>query len=128
MREAVSGVGVPQMVVTIMLWRLSRLTKIWPRVPASCAVHALPGVAKPSMRASLPVAPARASASPVPSPPSTSSASSPSGGVVVEKEWVRAGRDVPSGRTIRASRGSEMYASISRRSIARPKRLRHPSM
>jgi len=120
MRHAVSGVGVPQIVVTIMLWRWSRLVKIWPSVPASCAAHALAGVAKLSTRASLPRAPARVSVSRVPSPPSTSSASTPSGPVEMENECVSASSTVSSGRSTRASIGSEMYASISRRSTSRP--------
>ncbi len=119
-RHAVSGVGVPQMVVTIMLWRWSRLVKIWPRVPASWAVHALAGVAKLSTSASFPRAPARASVSTPPSPPSTSSASRPSGPVEVENECVSAASVVPSGSSTRDSSGSEMKASISRRSTSRP--------
>ena len=108
MRHAVSGLGVPQIVVTIMLCRWSRFVKSWPSVPASCAAHAFAGVAKLSTRASLPRAPARASVSTVPSPPSTSSASRPSGPVEVENECVSAPITVPSGRSTRDSSGSEM--------------------
>jgi hypothetical protein len=108
MRHAVSGVGVPQMVVTIMLWRWSRLVKTWPRVPASCAAHAFAGVAKLSTRASFPRAATRANVSTVPSPPSTSSASRPSGPVEVENECVSAASTVPSGKSTRDSSGSEI--------------------
>jgi hypothetical protein len=84
------------------------LVKSCPAVPASCAVHALAGVAKLSISASFPAAPARARDSAVPSRPSTSSSSRPSGGVDVENEWVRARSAVPSGRITRASRGKLM--------------------
>ena len=82
--------------------------KICPAVPASCAAHALAGVAKLSIKTSLPATPARASAAAVPSRASTSSSSSPSGGVEVENEWVSARSAVPSGRITRASRGRLM--------------------
>jgi hypothetical protein len=116
MRQAVSGSGVPQIVVTIMLWRWSRFTKIWPTVPASCAAHALPGVARLSRSAILPAAPARAKSAGLPSPTSTTSASSPS--VDGEKAWVSPSITAPSGRTTRPSSGKLMKASISRRSTA----------
>ena len=114
MRQAVSGSGVPQIVVTIMLWRWSRLTKIWPTVPASCASHALPGVARLSNSAIFPVAPARAKSAGFPSPTSTTSASSPS--VDVENACVRPSIMPPSGSAIRPSSGRLISASISRRS------------
>jgi hypothetical protein len=59
-RHAVSGPGVPHTVVTIMLCRWSKLTKICAATPAVWPVHALPGVARPVTSAILPAAPARA--------------------------------------------------------------------
>src|SRR5213593_2122227 len=49
-RHAVSGAGVPQIVVTIMLWRWSMRTWIWPRSPACLAS---PGRAWAAQRAGV---------------------------------------------------------------------------
>ena len=105
-RHAVSGDGVPQIVVTIMLWRWSIKTKIWPSVPACCAAQARPGAGSPLMSAILPAALARAKSAGRPSPTSTSSPSSAS--TEVENECVSPSMAAASGTCTRPSSGKLM--------------------
>src|SRR2546426_589726 len=109
-RQAVSGAGVPHTVDTIMLWRWSALTKTCASVPACCAAHALPGVASPDTRATLPSARPR---SPTRAPRPRSRARAPSR---------RPGR-LRRGARARAGRGSASGARPSPRLSERDERV-----